>query len=509
MLFNSIEFFSFLAFVVLFYHFSPFSRQANNSFLILFSIFFYGWWNIIYVPLILLSICINYFCYLRIRNSETRKSHWMSTGVIANLSLIAYFKYGGFLSEAIYDSVGYDLGISGVVLPLAISFFTFQQIAFLVDANRGEVSEVGFRSYALFVLFFPQLIAGPIVHHKEMMPQFERKLISGIRNHLFVGVNLFALGLFKKAVLADGIAPYATDVFDAAALGANLTLIEAWAGTMAYTLQIYFDFSGYSDMACGLGRMFGIILPINFNSPYRSTSIIEFWRRWHMTLSRFLKDYLYITLGGNRRGYQRQLVNVMIVMLLGGLWHGAGWTFVVWGGLHGIFLVINHLWRELTGRLHWKPSGAHWTVVSWGLTILVVMIAWVPFRADTFEAAFTMYRGMFGLNGVVLPPELAALNQIFAAFGFELPASTKEFVFKGRMQIFWTAALFAIAIFLPNNFVLLSRFRPFKMRFGPASMFSRFLFVPGLANALFIGIVASLAALFVWQGKSEFLYFQF
>lgn len=194
MLFNSIEFFPFLLSAILFYHFSPFSRQTNNNVLILFSIFFYGWWNILYVPLILLSICINYFCYLGIRGSQYRKSHWMLAGVIANLSLIAYFKYGGFLSQVIDDSVGYDLGISGVVLPLAISFFTFQQIAFLVDAKRGEVSRVGFGSYALFVLFFPQLIAGPIVHHKEMMPQFERKTISGIRNHLFVGVNLFALG---------------------------------------------------------------------------------------------------------------------------------------------------------------------------------------------------------------------------------------------------------------------------------------------------------------------------
>ncbi len=473
------------------------------------SIFFYGWWNIYYVPLILISISLNYLFYLKIRESISRKSNWICFGVIFNLALISYYKYAGFLSNVVDDTIGYNFGISGVVLPLAISFFTFQQIAFLVDARRGEVPRVKFDSYALFVLFFPQLIAGPIVHHKEMMPQFAHKSISFISNHFFVGINLFIIGLFKKAVLGDGIAPYSTMVFDAAAQGADITLLDAWAGTMAYTLQIYFDFSGYSDMACGLGRMFGIILPINFNSPYKAASIIEFWRRWHMTLSRFLKDYLYFSLGGNRHGYLRQLFNVMIVMLLGGLWHGAGWTFIFWGGLHGSFLVLNHLWRRLVRRLCWTPRGIPWRVVSWGLTFTVVMIAWVPFRAETFEATFALYSAMLGLNGIVLPPELAAFNTVFSWYGFELPISEDHFLFKGLMQIFWTGALFLAAIFLPNSFTLVSKFWPYKMEFGPAPYLLRWIFVPGAANALFIAAIASLALFFIWQGNSEFLYFQF
>ncbi len=262
-------------------------------------------------------------------------------GIAFNLGTLGYFKYFNFFVETANVVFNAGFNFDEIILPLAISFFTFQQITFLVDAYRGKACDYNFLHYALFVTFFPQLIAGPIVHHAEMMPQFLKRKTGGLSNaSIAVGGSIFLLGLFKKVVLADNVAAYATPVFAAASAGQELTLIESWGGVLAYTFQLYFDFSGYSDMAIGLARMFGIVLPLNFNSPYKAASIIDFWRRWHMTLSRFLRDYVYFPLGGSLRGRMKRHINLMITMLLGGLWHGAGWTFVVWGGLHGIYLMI-------------------------------------------------------------------------------------------------------------------------------------------------------------------------
>jgi len=272
-------------------------------------------------------------------------------GIVLNLSALGWFKYANFIASTVDRWVEAGFTLAPIVLPLAISFFTFQQIAYLVDAYRTARSEPDWLQYALFVSFFPQLIAGPIVHHREMLPQFDEVGRRGpALRDLEVGATIFAIGLFKKVVIADGVAPWSTEVFESVALGAWPGLVESWGAALAYTFQLYFDFSGYSDMAVGLGLLFGIRLPLNFASPYRATSIVEFWRRWHITLSRFLRDYLYIPLGGNRRGPARRYLNVMITMVLGGLWHGAGWTFIAWGALHGVYLLINYAWRAVLGR---------------------------------------------------------------------------------------------------------------------------------------------------------------
>ena len=382
------------------------------------------------------------------------------------------------------------------MLPLGISFFTFTQIAYLVDIYRAEPAGASYPKYLLFVTFFPHLIAGPILHHRETMSQFGRRLTPTAENFA-VGLTIFAIGLFKKVILADGIAPYVAPVFDAAAQGKSLTLLEAWSGALAYTLQLYFDFSGYSDMAIGLARLFGVTFPLNFASPYKATSIIDFWRRWHMTLSRFLRDYLYIPLGGNRRGPARRYANLMITMLLGGLWHGAGWTFVIWGGLHGLYLVINHLWRAAGLRIGSRA-------LAGAVTFIAVVIAWVFFRASSVEAASHILAGMAGLNGVVLPVEwqskLAGIPGIASLRFAELGAA-----FQGRETLQAIAALLAIAWLAPNTQELMRHFSPALEHVKSGS---RLAWKPTMGWALAIAAMTAFPLLQL-NRISEFLYYQF
>lgn len=337
---------------------------------------------------------------------RNRRKVLLVLGILFNLLLIAYFKYSNFLVKTINDVFGQDLYIWKIILPLAISFFTFQQIAYLVDAYRGINKSYNFFQYSLFVSFFPQLIAGPIVHHKDVIPQFLKPSTYKINIESFsIGLTIFILGLSKKVLLADPLSVYVQYVFGAAGNGASIPFIDAWIGALAYTFQLYFDFSGYSDMAIGSARLFGIKIPANFNSPYKATSIIDFWRRWHITLSNFLRDYLYIPLGGNQKGTFRRGVNLMITMLLGGLWHGAGWTFIFWGGLHGIFLVINHRWNAF-----WKyfdkdkrKKSILGSACGWSITFLVVVVGWVFFRAESIGAAFIVLKGMVNLGELTAP----------------------------------------------------------------------------------------------------------
>lgn len=365
------------------------------------SLTFYGWWNPPYLILLGVSIAGNYGASQWLIR---RPSKALLAGVVAfNFGLIGYFKYAGFLTEIANDALGIGWNVGDIALPLAISFFTFQQIAYQVDIFQGKVTDKSFLDYCLFVSFFPQLIAGPIIHHREVVPQFRRENAFRLEfSNVWVGLVIFVIGLYKKVIFADGIAVYANTVF--AAAGSEPSLIDAWAGTLAYTFQIYFDFSGYSDMAIGLSRIFGIKLPLNFHSPYKAASIIEFWQCWHMTLSRFLRDYLYIPLGGSRRGSGRRYVNVMITMLLGGLWHGAAWTFIFWGGLHGAFLVVNHGWRAVKRRFGWDqgPPAAWRVAAARLLTFLAVAVGWVFFRADNFDDALAVLAAMAGANGVGL-----------------------------------------------------------------------------------------------------------
>jgi alginate O-acetyltransferase complex protein AlgI len=359
-------------------------RRAALMWILAASMFFYGWWKPVMLPLLIGSILVNFALGKTVRGHRG----WLTVALTFNLGLLAFFKYAGLLA-----------GVAGIILPLGISFFTFQQIMFQVDTFRGEAPAAGFLDYACFVAFFPHLIAGPIVRPTEIIPQFS-KLQPGLgwRQNLAGGLEIFLLGLAKKLVLADGLARFADPGFAAAGRGAPLSLVEAWTALLAYALQIYFDFSGYSDMAIGLAQMFGIKFPLNFNSPYQARDISDFWRRWNMTLSGFLRVYLYIPLGGNRHGEARRIINLMVTMLLGGLWHGAALRFVLWGGLHGMFLVLHGWWRRLGLKM---PA-----LVSWMLTLFAVNLAWVPFRATSFAAAMEMYRGLFGLNGFALPAML-------------------------------------------------------------------------------------------------------
>lgn len=319
--------------------------------------------------------------------------------VICNLLLLSYFKYVNFFIQTGNQLFAFGIGELDVLLPLGISFFTFTQIAFLVDVYRGIAREYNFIHYLLFITWFPHLIAGPVLHHKQMMPQFGQSDTWRINaDNVALGLTVFVLGLAKKILIADNLSRFATPVFWAASEGQVLTLAEAWTGALAYTLQLYFDFSAYSEMAIGLSLMFNVLLPLNFDSPYKATSIIEFWRRWHMTLSAFLRDYLYIPLGGKRHGAARRYLNLMITMLLGGLWHGAGWTFIVWGALHGAFLVVNHLWRYLKMRFGWQTGGFVGHLAAGGLTFLLVVIGWVFFRADSLGTALGLLKAMAGLT---------------------------------------------------------------------------------------------------------------
>jgi D-alanyl-lipoteichoic acid acyltransferase DltB (MBOAT superfamily) len=417
MLFHSAEFvFVFLpaSLIVFFFLASRSQRRGANAWLLFMSLVFYGFGAAAHVALIAGSVIANYWLGLFIRDcrAEARFATAraaMACGVGANLGLLGFFKYAGFATANVNALLATQWSAPTILLPLAISFFTLQQIAYLVDVSRGRAEETNFVDYALFVTFYPQLIAGPIVHHGEILPQFRGEAPYRFqREAFFSGLSIFFLGLFKKVALADPLGTQADPVFQAAAAGTPPTFYAAWTGVLAFGFQIYFDFSAYSDMAIGLARMLCIRLPINFDSPYQATSIIEFWRRWHVTLSRFLRDYLYFPLGGNRRGEVRRYVNLMATMVIGGVWHGASWTFVVWGGLHGFYLVINHLWRTATGR---RDGGRTWMgrLAGTTLTFAGVTVAWVFFRAESFAAARLVLEGMAGIHGALLPAQLVEL----------------------------------------------------------------------------------------------------
>jgi alginate O-acetyltransferase complex protein AlgI len=406
-----------------------------------------------------------------------------------NLAVLGYFKYTNFLLENLSRAGLLPRMEQDIILPLGISFFTFVQIAYLVDIHTGVARRGGLLQYATFVTFFPQLIAGPIVRYREIVPCYAGlRLCAMSYRNVAAGLGFIALGLFKKAVLADSFSPWVDDAFGTTD---KLSFIEAWGAGLAYTFQIYFDFSAYSDMAIGVARLFNVDLPINFNSPYKATSIIDFWRRWHITLSRFLRDYLYIPLGGNRKGAARQYVNLLATMLLAGLWHGAGWTFVLWGGLHGVYLAINHMFRRMSRRFALRvPAWAGWAV-----TFACVNVAWVFFRADSVSRAVDIVKGMAGINGIFLKsrhlPDF--LVQALAAVHIPVVAksATWHYFAPDERNLILIAAILALAA--PNTWEWAHR-----------SIERR----PTRQTAIFVGAVLCISVLFL--GKvNEFLYFQF
>lgn len=417
MLFNSYEFiFGFLpAALAGFFFFARFGTNYAALWLALASVFFYGYWNPKFVALLIASVAFNYAAgYLIAKSHQPIRLATTAFAVVVNLGVLGYFKYANFFLAAVSDISGTQWGALSIILPLGISFFTFTQIAFLVDAYRNIAREYSPVHYLLFVTFFPHLIAGPLLHHKQMMPQFAEQATYKINwENIAAGIVIFTIGLAKKVLIADNLAPTADRIFASAHSGAAVTFFDAWAGALAYTFQLYFDFSGYSDMAIGLGLLFNIRLPLNFDAPYRSLNIADFWKRWHISLSTFLRDYLYIPLGGNRKGEPRRYLNLLITMVLGGLWHGANWTFVIWGALHGIFLSLNYLWRSVKVRFGFQPSNSRLnSFFAWLLTFLCVCIAWVFFRAETVADARSILTGMAGMNGISLPPNFAALDSV-------------------------------------------------------------------------------------------------
>lgn len=496
MLFNSAEFlFLFLPVVGIGYFLiGRLSRPWSIIWLVLSSLYFYADWKPEYLWIILASIVGNFFlgrAFAIEGLGETTRKGILAAGVAANLAALGYYKYADFIVENVSAATGVAYALPNVVLPLAISFFTFQQIAYLCDAYRGLCREHDFGSYCLFVTFFPQLIAGPIVHHSEMLPQFgPRGSDETTSRRLAIGLTILGIGLFKKVVIADGVAPYSTAVFSIADSGGELTAVQAWGGALAYTFQLYFDFSGYSDMAVGAARLFGITLPMNFFSPYKSENIIEFWRRWHITLSRFLRDYLYISLGGNRRGRARRYANLMITMVLGGIWHGAGWNFLIWGALHGGYLMCNHAWRAVRGGLLSESTieSTGYRLVSWAITFLVVVLGWVFFRAESFDGAMSLLQAMFWPqpSSMVAGPE----------FGF--------------FELAVLGLLLIAVTFLPNTYELMREAEPVLDLPSEASsrVTVELRWKPNVAWAAALGLVASVSLLHLGR-VSEFLYFQF
>ena len=486
MLFNSYVFiFLFLPISLVCYFYLNKKEMATWSkvFLVLASLFYYSWWNIAYLPLIVGSVLFNYF----IGNNLSKKKilfgltgrGLLTIGIVCNLTLLGYFKYADFFITNINLVFEASINHLSLILPLAISFFTFQQIAYLVDSYSGDTKEYDFLNYSLFVLFFPQLIAGPIIHHKEVMPQFansKNKLFS--HKNFATGIYLFTLGLFKKAVIADSFAPWANSGFD---LSDNLNMLEAWATSLSYSFQLYFDFSGYSDMALGIGLMFNIMIPENFNSPYKALNIQDFWRRWHITLSRFLRDYIYIPLGGNRFGEWKNCNNLLITFLIGGLWHGAGWTFVFWGFLHGAALICHRIWVNLGFKMN--------NLLAWFITFNFVNVTWIFFRAKTWDDALKVLKGMF-MGEVVFPAELAIRFPVLTEYGLEFGAGIQKIGGNKEISIALVFA-FIIVLFLKNTNDLSKQFKP------------------KIFNLLIVCLFFVYSVVSFLSVKSEFLYFDF
>ena len=438
--------------LALYYRFAA-DRRLRLGLLIAASLVYYGYWDVRFVPL-LVGLALANWAIARLFAAGLGRL-WLTAGVALNLGVLGFFKYINFFLANLFGALGFAAPQLAVILPLGISFFVFQKISYLLDLRRGEGRIYGLGEYCLFVFFFPQLIAGPIVRHNEIIPQFAQSpRRPEMWENLGRGGMLFVLGLMKKVAIADTLAPIANALFAKAAAGGALNLAEGWTAAVAFALQIYFDFSGYSDMAIGLALMFGFHLPVNFAAPYRASSIRDFWRRWHITLSRFLRDYLYIPLGGSRRGGVRQAVNVVLTMLLGGLWHGASWTFVAWGGLHGAALALNGAWA----RARWpmpRPLG-------WAATMLFVLCGWVLFRAADFATAWHMLGAMAGLGGFgKVHIDNRAVLLVGLAVALLGPTSQEAMLRRleprawaagaGAVALVW--ALLAIGGRLPNEFI--------------------------------------------------------
>jgi alginate O-acetyltransferase complex protein AlgI len=437
------------------------------------SLYFYSFWNISYLSLIIISIIVNFFTgtYLTNNTHERKRKIVLTLGIAFNVILLGYYKYMDFFISTTNTLFATDLPLLKLALPLAISFFTFQQIAYLVDSFRFETKGYKIHEYMLFVTFFPQLIAGPIVHHKEIMSELHPQNYRLNSKNIALGIFIFGVGLFKKVMIADTFSVWANLGYNNAF---DLNFVEAWITSLSYTMQLYFDFSGYCDMATGAALLFNIRLPINFNSPYKALNIQDFWRRWHMTLNRFMTQYIYFPLGGSKVGPIRAYINIMIIFMISGFWHGAGWTFIFWGFLHGVASVI-YRWWKLRGY-----SMPKW--LAWFITFQFVNAAWVFFRATNFDQAIYIIKAMVGLENFVLPTRVARLISMNL-----VPDGPLLFTYYSVILIL--IALYIVAI-QKNSFELMHRFKP------------------NYLNLVFI-VVISIVSILQLGKVSEFLYFNF
>jgi alginate O-acetyltransferase complex protein AlgI len=460
------------------------------------SVAFYGYWSKRALLVLGASVAINFAVsrcmFANLKFDQTRLKLWLIVGVTANLSLLGYFKYADFFLQNFNAMFGADVSPLKLLLPLAISFYTFEQISYLIDLRRGQITDRSALNFLTFTLFFPRLLAGPIVRYNQISQQLP-PAGEGFRltaSNFAVGAAFLASGLFKKVILGDTAAAVADPVFGTTAAGSLVSSASAIAGLLAFAFQIYFDFSGYSDMAIGLARMFGIHLPANFASPYKSTSIIEFWRRWHISLSTYLRDYLYFSLGGSHRGEGRKYTALVATMLLGGLWHGAGWNFVIWGALHGAFLCANHLWR----KLQWATVGP---VVAWMLTFSCVTFAWIFFRAPTLGAVATL------LQSIVHGSAGADIWGAVAGQGDEVARGPHGAAQTIAFLVFCGSILMA----LPNTQQLLRFYWPNETA-PVAGAFRWLAWKPSQAWALYTALLVLMSAVFLAR-PSKFIYFQF
>ncbi|MBF0343328.1 MAG: MBOAT family protein [Nitrospirae bacterium] len=489
MLFNSYEYiFLFFPVSILFYFYLNRKRLiiASKTWLVFVSLFYFSWLNIAFLPLLLISIMFNYAVGTGItryvtEHRDDKKKLLVIIGITGNMLLLIYFKYMDFFIMNVNYLMKSNFELMHIVLPLGISFFTFTQIAYLVDSYRGEVKEYDLLNYSLFVTFFPHLLAGPIIHHKEMMPQFNMKRTKILNyENLSKGIYLFAIGLFKKVLIADVFASWVGKGFEHSN---DLHFISAWFTSLSYTFQIYFDFSGYTDMALGAGLMFNIKLPYNFDSPYKSTDIREYWRRWHMTLSRFLRDYVYIPLGGNRQKEYRIYLNLIVTFLLGGLWHGAGWTFVLWGLLHGVAMSVHRLWTMTNIKLN--------KVVAWFVTFNFINITWVFFRASSIDVAMNIIQGMVGMKGFVLPMSLACKLSVLKNLGVIFVDDWLLYLRETTMRVLsYIIVSFIIVVIFKNSNSMIEKFRP-------------------TYQTAFFTIVLAIVGIFHLSQVTEFIYFNF
>jgi len=503
MVFSSLEFLIiFLPIVVAGYAFvRELQPRYILGYLFLISVGFYSYWDWRFAILLGVLTFLNGALGNELKLSPSNVK--LTVGVVLNLLVLVYFKYWNFFLDNLNLP---EIARTSAVIPLGISFFIFQKIAYLVDCSRGKVQGTNLE-YACFVWFFPQLIAGPIVHYSTLFPQFRQLSRNKIFQNLLIGLSFFAIGLVKKTVIADSLGEYseryALDVF----YGATPTLISAWCGSLYYTFQIYFDFSGYSDMAIGLGLIFGISLPINFWSPYKAASIIEFWRRWHISLSAFLKEYLYIPLGGSRQGKLRQFRNIIITMVLGGLWHGAGWNFIIWGALHGIYLMVNHMLRMLLSVkvLAWKRTIKILGQIS---TFGCVVFAWTFFQARSAEHGIDMALALLGANGIALPGTVLSVMGPVGDLVTIGGVQTAPIAMYGRESLMLLLLAAIITFKLPNTFQLLAMTRS---QVGPSKNYEEIVEKRNLLRrgyGMILGMCLLLGILFSQQ-KSPFLYFNF